>query len=207
MKKTITLAALAVALLLPLHSNAQISINAGYISQQHNLNFSSLTQEFKQKEERMNGFFLGATLNIPLIGRLSIAPGAYLSYAHMRQVLERGFNPSTTSAAIKVPMFACFNFPLGGGTKIFIFAGPTFNIGFSSISNMTQSGNTRDLYFDLGGAIGAGAQFGRIRAFLGYNANYIDRDNFNYKSRESYIEAWQGSTLFIGLGLSLGKNN
>ena len=85
-----------------------------------------------------------------------------------------------------------------------VFGGPVFNVGLSSLANYKNVADQVDVHFDMGGTIGAGIQFYRFRIFAGYNIALIDREDFSLANKESVKKAWEGSTLFAGVGISLG---
>jgi hypothetical protein len=208
MKKVITIAALAVVMLFAGRATAQISIQAGYLTQEHNVNFSAQGQQLMQDQAAwMQGGFIGLTQNLPMFANIALAPGLYVSFSQLddiRLVTTDGIAGTSDSSAtasaisIKVPFF--FNLKFG---KFFDFGGPTFNVALSTLTNLQSIQNTSDLHYDMGAAVGAGVSFGPFRIYGGYNAGLIDRSKFDYSSSEAWTEAWEGSTVFAGIGLRL----
>ena len=88
-----------------------------------------------------------------------------------------------------------------------VFGGPVVNLGLSTLSNYSNVSTQMDAHFDMGATIGAGIQFYRVRLFVGYNLDLIDREDFTLADKQSVKKAWEGSTLFIGLGVSLGSRD
>ncbi len=211
MKKVLSILCMAAIMLFASQASAQISIQAGYLAQEHNVNFSALGQQLTQEKDAwMQGGFVGVSQNLPMFANLSLAPGVYLSFAQIQNITL--INADTTSTAVitdsvasaqdislKVPFF--FNLKFG---KFFVFGGPTFNVSLSTIKDMQTIANTiSDPHFEMGGTIGAGVKFGAFRIYAGYNAGLIDRENFDYTSSESWTKAWEGSSFFAGLGVRL----
>ncbi|MBR1766052.1 MAG: hypothetical protein IJ745_03300 [Bacteroidales bacterium] len=190
---------------------AQLSINAAYISQEHTFDYrngslDSLTQDGLW----LKGATLGASINAPLVGNVGIAPGVYISYAQAKQLIDDigggSSNPTTSTFTIKVPFYLNYKIPVGVSTDVLIFGGPVVNLGLSSLSNYSNVSTQIDAHFDMGGTIAAGIQFHRFRIFAGYNINLIDREDFTLANKQSVKKAWEGSSLFVGLGLSFGSS-
>lgn len=207
MKKVLTIVAAAATMLFAGHASAQVIINAGYLTQEHNVNLGTQGQQLVQdKTAWMQGGFLGITQNLPMFANISLAPGVYVSFSQLddiRLVAANGGAAADTSAtasaiSLKIPFF--FNLKFG---KFFIYGGPTFNVALSSLSNLQSVQNTSDVHYDMGAAIGAGLRFGAFRIYAGYNAGLIDRENFDFSNQQAWTEAWEGSTLFAGIGLRL----
>lgn len=202
MKKIVSVLAIAAAMLVAGGAKAQISINAGYMSQQHKVSIGSLTDEFKQ-DTALNGGFLGLTYNLPLFAGLSIAPGAYVGYTSVSQTVANGdFDATTTDISLKVPVLVNLKIDLGD-MDLLVFAGPTFDIGVSTIANYSaESDDVNEFHKNMGGAVGAGIQFGLLRLFLGYNVALLGED-FDITNTEDIKGAFAGSNFFAGLGLRL----
>ena len=202
MKKIVSVLAIAAAMLVAGGAKAQISINAGYMSQQHKVSVTSLTDEFKQ-DTSLNGGFLGLTYNLPLFAGLSLAPGAYVGYSSVTQAVENGdFDATTTDISLKVPVLVNLKIDLGS-MDLLVFAGPTFDIGVSTIANYSaEADDINEFHKNMGGTVGAGLQFGLLRLFIGYNAAILG-DDFDITSTDDLSQAFAGSNFFAGLGLRL----
>lgn len=210
MKRVLSFAAIVAMMLFVGRASAQISINAGYMTQEHNVNFSAQGQQLMQDGSAwMQGGFLGVTQNLPMFANISLAPGLYLSFTQLQDMLlvnadststiQTDTSASASSYSLKVPFL--FNLRFG---RFFVFGGPTFNVSLSTIKNMQSIPNLiSDPQFDMGATIGAGVKFGAFRIYAGYNAGLIDREHFDYTSSEAWNEAWEGSTFFAGIGLRL----
>ena len=75
----------------------------------------------------------------------------------------------------------------------------------SKLADFRNVADQMDLHTDMGGTIGVGIQLSRFRFFVGYNVDMIDKEDFSLADKESIKKAWEGSTLFAGIGLSLGS--
>ena len=210
MKRIISFVAVAVMLLLTGQASAQISIQAGYLAQQHNVNIQSEGQQLMQdKAAWMQGGFIGVTQNLPMFANISLAPGAYISFSQVqdmmlfnRDSLSAMFGDSSSVSASSISLKIPFLFNLRFG-RFFIFGGPTFNVSLSTVSNLQSINDIMKAHYDMGAAVGAGVRLGSFRIYAGYNAGLIDREHFDYSDREAWSEAWEGSTLFAGVGLRL----
>lgn len=202
MKKILAITALVASIVvLSYNASAQISINGGYICQQHTFNINTLAQEVSQKDQWMHGGFVGASQNLPMFANVSMTPGAYISLSQMKQVVDGDVNESTTSDfSLKLPFLLNLRFD-----KMFVFGGPVFNVSLSTIKNLSSVANTSDIHFDMSAAAGAGVRFGLFHIYAGFNYALIDHNNFNYSSAEAYTAAWEGSTIIVGLGFSLSR--
>lgn len=191
-------------------ANAQVSVNAAYVHQEHTFNYQNGgLDSLIDNVDYMNGGMLGLTLNASFIGKVGIAPGAYLSFAQAKtMVSDTSDHPFTTSTVnLKVPFLLNFKVGIGEKSDFIFFAGPVFNVGLSKLKDYKNVADQYDLHCDMGATLGVGLQFHRIRLFVGYNIDMIDRDDFSLANKESVRKAWEGSTLFVGLGWTLGEMN
>lgn len=206
MKKILSLACLVLTLTMAGKAHAQLSINAAYIHQSHTFYYQKDAADgLFDNVDYLDGGMIGVSLNAPLLGRVGLAPGAYISFASAKQTLSDTIDFSTSNINLKIPFYLNFKIPLSHSTDVLVFGGPVFNVGLSSLVNYKNVADQVDVHFDMGGTIGAGIQFYRFRIFAGYNIALIDRDDFSLENKESVKKAWEGSTLFAGVGISLGR--
>jgi hypothetical protein len=211
MKKLFSLLAVGAVLtvlLLPVTARSQVSINAAYVHQEHTFNYQNGTLDsLINHVDYMNGGMVGVSLNVPLIGEVGIAPGAYISIAQAKTLAadSNDHDFSTSTMTLKIPFYLNFKVALGEKTDLLIYGGPVFNVGISRLTNFRNVADQVDLHCDMGATLGAGVQFGRFRIYAGYNIDMIDRDDFSLANKESVKKAWEGSTLFVGLGVTLGS--
>ncbi len=205
MKKLLSTVCLLVALSFAGESSAQLSINAAYIHQHHTFYYQKdLADGLFNNVDYLNGGMIGLSLNTELFGSVGLAPGAYLSFASAKQTLSDTINFSTSNINLKIPFYLNFKIPLSASADLLVFGGPVFNVGLSTLANYKNVATQMDAHFDMGGTIGAGIQIYRFRFFAGYNIGLIDREDFSLANKESVKKAWEGSTLFAGVGVSLG---
>lgn len=212
MKKIVSILGMVVLMAAWGRVSAQFSINAAYISQEHTFDYrNGILDSLIQEGLWLNGGMLGVSLNAPLIGKVGIAPGAYLSYAQAKQLISdttgASTNPRTSTITLKVPFYLNYKIAVGQNADVLIFGGPVVNLGLSTLSNYSNVSTQMDAHFDMGATIGAGIQFYRVRLFVGYNLDLIDREDFTLADKQSVKKAWEGSTLFVGLGVSLGSRD
>lgn len=204
MKKILLLA--AVFSLVTFHfspSQAQLSINAAYIHQQHTFNYQNGNLDSLMGHiDYMNGGMVGLSLNAPLIGKIGIAPGAYLSFAQAKTLTSDTSSFTTSNITLKVPFYLNFRISLSEHADLLVFGGPVFNVGISKLSDFRNVADQVDLHTDMGGTVGVGIQLGRFRFYMGYNVDMIDKEDFSLANKESIKKAWEGSTLFAGVGVS-----
>lgn len=210
MKKIVSILGVVVLMAAFGRVGAQFSINAAFISQEHTFDYRNGTLDSLTQEGLwLKGGMVGVSLNANLIGRVGIAPGAYISYAQAKDMITdntgNSTNPKTSTITLKVPFYLNYKIPLGLSSDVLIFGGPVFNLGLSSLSDYSNVSTQMDAHFDMGGTVGAGIQFYRVRFFLGYNINLIDREDFSLANKQAVKKAWEGSSLFVGLGISLGE--
>ena len=208
MKKILSVLALMGVMLFAGNASAQLSINAAYIHQNHTFFYQKdLTDGLFDNEDYLNGGMIGVSLNAPIFGEVGLAPGAYLSFASAKQTLSDTINFSTSNINLKIPFYLNFKIPMGQIADLLVFGGPVFNVGLSTLANYKNVADQMDVHFDMGGTIGAGIQIFRFRVYAGYNISLIDREDFSLANKESVKKAWEGSTLFVGVGVTLGHRD
>lgn len=188
---------------------AQPGIAAGFISQQHTFNYrNGMLDSLFQEGVWLRGGYFGVTQTVPLFRKIGITPGLFASYAQLKETISDTLNDFTTSSfMLKMPFIFDYSRVTGPNSKAFVFVGPVFNVALSSLTNFKSVGNQIDFHFDMGGCVGAGIQFYRVRLFMGYNIDLIDRDDFSLADKESVSKAWEGSSFFAGMGVSLGPRH
>ena len=209
MKKIFLLIGMALAVFSLNMANAQVSVNVAYIHQEHTFNYQNGNLDsLLGHVDYMNGCMFGASLNVPLLGDIGIAPGAYLSFAQAKALINDTSQQSytTSNVNLKVPFYLNFKISLGEHSDLLVFGGPVFNVGISKLANYRNVADQVDLHCDMGGTVGVGVQYRRFRVYVGNNADLIDREDFSLANKESVRKAWEGSTLFAGIGLSLGSS-
>lgn len=205
MKKALSALLLIMALSYVGQVSAQSGIAAGFLTQQHTFSYKNgILDSLNQEGVWLKGGFLGLTQSVPLIGKVGITPGVFISYAQLKEASSDTNDFTTSSFMFKIPCLLDYEFELGANADFFIFAGPVFNVALSTLANFKSVGNQMDIHFDMGGTVGVGFQFYSVRLFVGYNVGLIDRNEFSLANKESVSKAWEGSSFFAGLGVSFG---
>lgn len=161
---------------------AQTAVNVGYLS-----STSTVKVGNSKTSGDMNGFYAGASRNIPLVAGLGVEPGVNLEmlFASSKKSIFAG---STTEAYVQVPVMLNYGIELMPDCRLFAFAGPSLSLGVLSSSKVSAGGASvkqnnydADNYgrFDvmLGG--GVGFDINNIRVKVGYNAGMLDRNSGN----------------------------
>ena len=133
MKKLFVLAA---AILTAGVASAQITYSIGYISTSVKTEYKAFGGTFSNTES-MNGFTIATDDNINLTGDLNVAPGLGmdLSFGKYGEV-------NVTKFGLYVPVDFNYGFELTPDFKVFVYAGPTFDLG------LIYSGKNGDNKFD-----------------------------------------------------------
>ena len=140
MKKTLTILAVAVAMLVT--ANAQTGINIAYTPQTINSTNGNLHDTI-----RLDGIAIGINQNIALSGDLALSVGLQGRYgfASSETTVNLGILGSATATAahkqllIDVPVLLNYGFNLGSNVRLTLFAGPT--VSFALMGKTTWSGN------------------------------------------------------------------
>lgn len=216
MKKTLTILAVAVAMLVT--ANAQTGINIAYTPQTINSTNGNLHDTI-----RLDGIAIGINQNIALSGDLALSVGLQGRYgfASSETTVNLGILGSATATAahkqllIDVPVLLNYGFNLGSNVRLTLFAGPT--VSFALMGKTTWSGNASvlgalnlgtdgedDWYddnsnnsrFDIGATIGANLSFNQLRLFAGYNMGLLNLSTADNTTRKA-------AGFFVGVGYVL----
>ena len=170
MKKLLATLFVAALALMGTQAYAQLGVNAGYL----NSNLTSKSGSNKADPVNYNGFYAGVTYNIPIAAGLCVAPGVYyslLSTSKSDAVSFLGFSQSGTSThtehAVNAAINLNYGFDISRDTRVFLFAGPTFQYGLSSQSTYKAegvvSGTQKSDWYE-------GGNYGRFNVFVGGGA-------------------------------------
>ncbi len=142
MKKFFVIAAM---LLAGFTASAQINIGAGYLNE----NWALKEGSNKAGNIALNGFYAGASYNIPIVEGLGVAPGAYftMAFGYLRdtegskdiyKVGSYALQAPMSSMSIIVPVHVTYSMDLGPG-KAFAYLGPAFQYGLKLKSELTTN--------------------------------------------------------------------
>ena len=207
MKKIISTLLAASLMLLGTQAFAQVSVNAGYLNSTQSFSNSNL------KSINSNGAYVGLTFNIPVAGGFGIAPGVYYSMITNKNGADGVILgiPASASAtfmehAVNAPLHLNWGVDLARDTKLFIFAGPTFQYGIASKTRLqggvagisgdkTYNNYEDDDYnrFNIYAGGGVGMKVAGIQITVGYDYGVMNLyDDDDLKTHRSNIK--------IGLG-------
>lgn len=187
-------------MLLGTQAFAQIVPGAGYLRSMDNV---KATNGNSTSADAKNGFYLGASYNIPIAGVLGVAPGFYVDMLFQHKDTNGGSSylnytggSRYTEVDLNIPVNLTLKFGVGSNASIVAFAGPvfqytvmarsTFNAAVSilgiNISDGTaynhldaKNGDTNPFNIYLGG--GAGVQVGDLQFIVGYDYSMLNRMN------------------------------
>ena len=159
---------MALALLTAGIASAQVTYSIGYIntSSKSETKFGGITTT---STSQMNGFTISVDDNINLAGDLNVAPGLGMDLSFRK---DNGINYN--KFGIYIPVDFNYGFALGSNLKLFIFAGPTLDLGLIS-SAKDGNGNKANLYKENEG------NMSRFDLLLGVGAWVTIQDQFRFK--------------------------
>lgn len=212
MKKIIASVFAAAMLLMGTEAFAQLVPGAGYL-----LSIEKSKSENSALDAiKLNGFYVGASYNIPLVGGLGVAPGLYadmLFYNGAATVHEIvTFTEHYTELALNLPVNLNYQFEISDNASIYAFAGPVFQVGLVARSTYngridfgpihinegeaynhynSENGDMNRFNIYLGG--GLGFQIGDILLTVGYDHNLLNVDK---------TEGWKTNRNQIKVGVN-----
>lgn len=189
MKKIFAIVLSAALLLMGTQANAQLSFGAGYLNS---------TLKVNSDNTNFNGFYLGGSYNIHLVAGLGVAPGLYYSMVSKKMqdgaavkipgvaIFSQNLAFNWTEHALNVPINFNYGFDLARDTRVFLFAGPTLQLGLASAVKLSAKGIVTDnlkgdCYKDgdynrfnclLGG--GVGFEVADVQITIGYDYGLLD---------------------------------
>ncbi len=135
MKKLFAIVFSAAALLIGTQAHAQLSFGAGWLN-------STETSEYPDADPdktNLNGLYIGGQYNLNLVAGLGVAPGVYFSTLFDRRNNSEAIYGTFKSEretyrefAINVPVNLNYTFEFGRDFNLFVYAGPVFQMAFSS---------------------------------------------------------------------------
>ncbi len=185
MKRIITLIAAAVMMTIATNSFAQMSVGAGYLHAGDQVTLKGL----EPVETGMNGAYAGLSYNLPISDLIGIAPGLYYSLLMCDDSYAGLADAKIREHFVNVPVYFNLGFNVGSNSKLFIFAGPTVQLGISSTAKSSVLGTDLpkvNLYEDgdysrtnvlIGGGIGL--NLSKIQITAGYDQGLFNLDTSN----------------------------
>ena len=202
MKKTLSFALVAAAMLIAGKANAQLNVHVGYAPQTYTTTATVLMES--ETSVSMNGFFVGADFNLPISGDLKVDLGANLRY-NTKSEESAGVKSTMTQMLVDVPVLFNYGLELKRDVRISAFVGPTITYALSGNTKTEVLSTSTDLdwygdnsgqnRFDLAATFGLSVDFRDFRLFGGYNLGLLDLAEGDITTK--------GRNWFIGFGYNL----
>lgn len=217
MKKIFASVLAASLMLLGTQAHAQLVTGAGYLRSTDTVKASNSNSS--SSAEALNGFYLGASYNIPVVGILGVAPGFYVDMLFQHKDSNGGasylnYTGSSryTEVDLNIPVNLTLKFNLGSNAAIFAFGGPVFQYAVMARSTFNNSANILGVHISDGGSYnhldpnngdtnpfniylggGAGFQIGDLQVMVGYDysmLNCMNTKNYSgYDGRRGNLKA------------------
>lgn len=142
MKKIFAIVLGAALMLSGTNAFAQLSVGAGWL----NSTESVKSGNNNPSNTNLNGFYVGGQYNLPIVAGLGVAPGLYFSgiFAKVNNSdsaygLSGSANASSREFDLNVPVNVNYAFEIGRDFKVFVYAGPVFQLGIVSKASYEAS--------------------------------------------------------------------
>lgn len=140
MKKIFAIVLGAALMLSATNAFAQLSVGAGW------LNSTESVKNNNPYNTNLNGFYVGGQYNLPIVAGLGVAPGLYVSgiFAKVNNSdsaygVSGSTNASSREFDLNVPVNVNYAFEIGRDFKVFVYAGPVFQLGIVSKASYEAS--------------------------------------------------------------------
>lgn len=166
-----------------------------------------------------SGFEVGVTRQLPLVSGLYLEPGAMLfldTYSVKSDkvyLFQNGTSISYNKFGLRIPVMAGWQFKFGNKTKLYIFTGPEFEVGFTGKVKYkhSQGESSFDVYASDGPGrlrnlallwgVGTGVSFNKY--YLGVSGYFGLTNMRNNSPSQSFHE----NHLLVTLGMNLNTYN
>ncbi|MBQ9410178.1 MAG: hypothetical protein IJU21_01070 [Bacteroidales bacterium] len=135
MKKVFAFVIGAALMLSATNAFAQLSFGAGWLNSTETTKYTSGDPD----KTNLNGLYIGGQYNLNVVAGLGVAPGVYFSTLFDRRNNSEAIygtfkNERETyrEFAFNIPVNLNYTFELGRDFNLFVYAGPVFQIAFSS---------------------------------------------------------------------------
>lgn len=142
MKKIFAIVLSAAALLMGTQAYAQLSVGAGWLNSTETVKSGNSDPS----KTNLNGFYVGGQYNLPIVSGLGVAPGLYVSgiFAKANNSdsaygISGSANASSREFDLNVPVNVNYAFEIGRDFKVFVYAGPVFQLGIVSKASYEAS--------------------------------------------------------------------
>ncbi len=142
MKKIFAIVLGAALMLSGTNAFAQLSVGAGWLNSTETVKSGNNDPS----KTNLNGFYVGGQYNLPIVAGLGVAPGLYVSgiFAKVNNSdsaygVSGSTNASSREFDLNVPVNVNYAFEIGGDFKVFVYAGPVFQLGIVSKASYEAS--------------------------------------------------------------------
>ena len=142
MKKIFAIVLGAALMLAGTNAFAQLSVGAGWLNSTETVKSGNNDPS----KTNLNGFYVGGQYNLPIVAGLGVAPGLYVSgiFAKVNNSdsaygVSGSTNASSREFDLNVPVNVNYAFEIGGDFKVFVYAGPVFQLGIVSKASYEAS--------------------------------------------------------------------
>lgn len=134
-------------------AHAQLSFGAGWLNSTEITKYTSGDPD----KTNLNGLYIGGQYNLNVVAGLGVAPGVYFNTLFAQrnsgEAIYGAFaneRASYREFAFNVPVNLNYTFELGRDFNLFVYAGPVFQIAFSSKGSYEKSGGFGSVYQSTG---------------------------------------------------------
>ena len=142
MKKIFAIVLGAALMLAGTNAFAQLSVGAGWLNSTETVKSGNSDPS----KTNLNGFYVGGQYNLPIVSGLGVAPGLYVSgiFAKVNNSdsaygVSGSTNASSREFDLNVPVNVNYAFEIGRDFKVFVYAGPVFQLGIVSKASYEAS--------------------------------------------------------------------
>lgn len=164
-------------------SFAQTGIGVGFAN-----SISKISVEGVEGSEKVgtNGFYIGADYDIRIFKGLSVRPGIYYTYLtdqateQIKTVGDLKVKEAFEEHFLNVPVHVKYSFRIIPDVfHVYLFAGPTFDVGFNSVQKISVGGNF--LGKEISGNVKYNYYTGKMKSDFEDNVNdVLDIDGVKY---------------------------
>ncbi|MBR6369926.1 MAG: outer membrane beta-barrel protein [Bacteroidaceae bacterium] len=161
-------------------ASAQVSYQLGFMTTSQETETSLAGHVLDTNKDNYSGFMVGADYNLNIVGGLNVAPGLGLGFS-----FDNDNDEKYKEFDVLVPVDFNYGFNLGQDLKLYLFAGPTLDLGLVSKSDDWDWFDHDMKRFNI--LLGGGAWVDIkdvIRVKAGYKAGMLDisdSDNISWK--------------------------
>lgn len=159
MKKIFATLFAASLMLMGTQAFAQIVPGAGYLHVFETTKFLN-NENADPDVDHLNGFYVGASYNIPIVDHVGFAPGFYVNmlFANIdiyggSSIVGNTYSQRYSEIALNVPLNFAFKYEFNGNAAIVATVGPTFQYGVMSRSSVHDDLTVGPIHIPTDGSI------------------------------------------------------